>query len=536
MSCCALHTATGYQALIPSLGSIVHNQGLPVMATSNQAAAANPAAANSAFSLATSKKYPQDDGAQRQNNIRQLIKNAFIYTGQHNNNEAAPVCITNGWIAIDGDTITAVGSMDDAPPAADSIVDASGSMILPGFINPHWHESFVAPNDEKPDDSHLHPTPYSNGGDIGALGGMFGFISGVAKRLTPDEALAIARWSLWTQLRSGTTTLGDLGSANTADAMAQAAIDLGMRIRVSRWSSDIMIPNEGHAAIPVANTQEQINDVQQLMDKWHNHRSGLVSAMPTVMGTFGSSDEQLIAMKTIADQYQSPYAMHLGALPNESAAIERVFGKSSIQRVADLGLLSERLMTVHTAFFNDHEYQLLQNAKVKFCYAPGHYGMLGENTLSANGHFAQRLKDGLPLASSTDGDIFYSGGMTEAMRAAHLTSNEIGNCNTVCPPTTALLTGTAYAADALDWGSRLGSIVAGKQADLVFVNKDNWRYRNSQHPLRTFLLTGSSQDIAQVMIAGQTVMQNGASPYFNEAELLDDYQRAAQSARSRIKP
>ena len=533
MSCCALHTAAGYQALMP----LQPKQVSPVITASSRPTAVNAATAtNPEFVLTVKKASSTINRLNKNNDERKVIKNAFIYTAQNSTSAPRLSCLTNGWIAIEGDVISAVGTMDEALPEADSIVDASGAMILPGFVNPHWHESFVAPNDEEPDDSHLQPTPYSNGGDIGALGGMFGFISSVAKRLTPSEAIAIARWSLWTQLRSGTTTLGDLGSANTADAMAQAAIDLGMRIRVSRWSSDIMIPNEGNAAIPVADTQEQINDVQQLMAKWHNHSSGLVCGMPTVMGTFGSSDEQLIAMKSIADQYQSPYAMHLGALPNEDAAIQRVFGKSSVQRVADLGLLSERLMTVHTAFLSKEEYQLLQDTNVKFCYAPGHYGMLGENTLSASGHFSQRLKAGLPLASSTDGDIFYSGGMTEAMRAAHLTSNEIGNCNTICPPTTALLTGTAYAAEALGWGDRIGSIETGKKADLVFINKDNWRYRNSQHPLRTFLLTGSSQDIAQVMVAGQTVMLDGNSPYFNEAELFSDHQRAAESARSRIKP
>lgn len=526
MSCCALHRIGNYQRLMPSTP-----QGVIAAVSSSSAPLDSQSPRKNSFtkSAASTNTLPRSTNTV-DNKLRQTIKNAFIYTG------AEPTCIASGWIALEGSRIVGVGAMSEAPPAADSEIDASGQLVLPGFVNPHWHESFVAPNDDKPDDSQLHPTPYSNGGDIGALGGMFGFIASVAKRLTADEALAIARWSLWTQLRSGTTTLGDLGSANTADAMAQAAIDLGMRIRVSRWSSDIMIPNEGNAAVQVADTQEQINDVQALMDKWYDHNSGLVSAMPTVMATFGSSDEQLSAMKRIADQYQSPYAMHLGALPNESAAIQRVFGKSSIQRIADLGLLSERLMAVHTAFLTPEEFQQLCNHRVNFCYSPGHYGMLGEQTLSANGHFPQMLKDGLAVASSTDGDIFYSGGMTEAMRAAHLTSNEIGNCNTVCPPTKALLTGTRYAAQALGWADRIGSITPGKQADLVFIDTDNWRYRNSQHPLRTFLLTSSSQDIAKVMIAGNTVMHHGNSPYFNESELFEDYQRAAMSARSRIKP
>ncbi len=460
---------------------------------------------------------------------RTLVRNGFLYTGRLDRR-----FIPDAWVLVEGDTISALGEAGRDEPPYDELIDAKGKMILPGFVNPHWHESFVAPNSECADDSHLTPTPYSRGGDIEALGSMFGFISGVAKRLTPGEALAIARWSLWSQLRSGTTALGDLGSANTADAMATAAIELGMRIRVSRWGSDIMIPNGASECRQIADTREQIDDWTALMETWNDHPSGLVGGMPTVMGAFGSSDRQLQAMGEIAARFGSPYGTHLAPLKNERQAVRDVFGLTPVERFDRLGLLTDRLIAVHTAYASEEEYQRLLEAGVHICHSPAHYGMLGERTLSETQQIARFIRDGAPVSCSTDGDVTFIGGMPEAMRAAHLGLNEASNDNTACPPTQALLSATCFGARALGWGDRIGSVESGKQADLVLVDIDDWRYRIGNHPLRTFLATGGSRDVDTVMVAGEVVVRNGASTRFDEKTLLDDYLSAAHSARSRI--
>lgn len=462
-------------------------------------------------------------------NHRILITNGFLYAASLDN-----CVIERAWILLDGNKITALGDMQEVLPEHDEVINAEGKMILPGLVNPHWHESFIAPNFEQADDSHLQATAYSQGGDIESLGAMFGFISQVGNKLSHGEGLAIARFSLWTQLRSGTTALGDVGSANSSDAMAQAAIDLGLRLRVSRWGSDIMIPNQGTSIKPIADSQQQIDDMQALMDNWFEHPSGLVSAMPSVMGAFGSSDQQLRALKDISQRYKVPVATHLAALKNEREAVERVFGVSSIQRFEQFGLLNEQLLAVHTNYATEDEYQLLKRRGVNICHSPAHYGMLGESSISETGQLGRFLKEGGWLSSSTDGDIDFTGGMCEAMRGAHLNHNEAHNSNLLCPPTLALKTGSLYGAKALGWLDKIGSLEVGKEADIVLVNIDDYRYRLSHHPLRTFLVTGNSTDVDTVIIAGQVLLRESKSTVFEEAELFSDYQKAVKSARQRI--
>ena len=460
---------------------------------------------------------------------RLLLHGGFVYT-------ASPErpCLDQGWVLVIGDTIAALGGPDEPEPDHDERWSAHGKLVLPGFVNPHWHESFVAPCHERPDDRDLQRTAFAAGGDIEALGSIFGFIAGVGKRLTHEEALAIARYSMWTQLRSGTTALGDLGSANTADAMAEAAIELGMRIRVSRWGADIMIPRGATTVRKVADTREQIDDWEALMDRWNAHPSGLVGGMPSVMGAFGSSDEQLAAMGEIARRYDAPYATHLAPLRNEREAVQAVFGRSPIERFEDHGLLTDRLLAVHTAYANEREYRLLLERGVHICHAPAHYGMLGEQTMSGTRQLVRFIRDGARVSCSTDGDVTYTGGMPEAMRACHLGHNEVSNDNTTCPPTLVLTMATRHGAAALGWGERIGALEPGKRADIVLVDIDDWRYRLGNHPLRTFLVCGNSKDVDTVFVAGEVVLREGRSTRFDERELWDDYLRAATSARARL--
>jgi len=462
-------------------------------------------------------------------NERQLVRGGYLYTADGDNR-----VVPDSWILVEGTRIRAIGSAQEPAPPHDRVIDARGKLVLPGFVNPHWHESFVAPCHERPDDVGLTPTPYARGGDIEALGSMFGFISAVGDRLRDEEALAIARFSMWTQLRSGTTALGDLGSANRADAMAQAALDLGMRIRVSRWGSDIMIRRGASTFERIADPEQQARDWETLLSTWHEHPSGLVDGMPSVMGAFGSSDEQLAMLRDVSKRYGVPYATHLAPLRSESDALRAVFGKSGVERFDALGLLTDRLLAVHVAFATDAEYARLLDAGVKLCHSPGHYGQLGESSISETRQLGRLLQRGVALSASTDGGITYVGGMAEAMRATHLGHNEALNDNTACPPTTALLAGTRYGAAALHWQDRIGSIEPGKQADLVLVDIDDFRYRVGNHPLRIFLVAGSSRDVHTVMVAGEVVVEDGRSTRFDEAELLRDYQAAAASARARI--
>lgn len=460
-----------------------------------------------------------------------LIRGGFLYSMGETKS-----IISDSWILVDNGTIVSFGKTGIDEPETKNILDASAKMVLPGFVNPHWHESFMAPCNESPDDSHVAHSPYCQGGDIEKLSSMFGFISSISDIIPVEIGVPIALWSMWTQLRSGTTALGDVGSANSFIALANAALQIGIRLRVSRWGSDIMIPNGSSKFVRIADAESQANDWEYLLKNWNTHPSQLIGGMPSIMGCFGSSDEQLKLLKSISEQYNCPYAMHLAPLKNEIASLKRVFNKTAVERVDSFGLLSNRMLAVHTAFASKNEYDLLIKNNVNICHSPAHYGILGESTISETKQIGDFIKAGANVSTSTDGNINYIGGMPEAMRACHLNHSESHNDNTICPPNLTLQTATLNGARALGWEESIGSIDRGKKADLVLVDIDDWRYWQSRHPLQVFLLSGSSKDVHTVIVDGKILIKDGNSTQFDEKELFRCYKKSALEARKLLKP
>ena len=459
-----------------------------------------------------------------------LIRGGFLYTADATNR-----VVPQSWVLVEGARIAAIGDQSTEPPVADRVIDATGKMILPGFVNPHWHESFVeGPDSFKPDDSDLVSTSFSQGADIEGLGRYFRSLANVEDRLDPEDALVIARYSLWTQLRGGTTLIGDTGSLNSADAMAQAALDLGMRINVGRWASDIVIPNEGFGFVREFAWQDVAEDWEKIIARWAAEPTGLVRVMPSVLVSFTSSDEQLLALKSLVDRHGVNYAAHLGAVPNEADANRRAFGKTAVERFDDVGLLGDRLLAVHTNRLTESEFDRLVKTRTNICFSPANYGLLGERSMSETRMAARFIRAGVSVSTSTDGNVSFAGGMPEAMRAMHLMVNESMGDNTACTPTTALACGTRHGAAGLGRGSELGSIEVGKLADLVMINIDEWRYRLVSHPLSVFLVAGCGNDIETVMVGGCIVVEGGRSVLLDEEKLFRDYARVIHRAHEQV--
>ncbi len=78
-----------------------------------------------------------------------LIRNARVVTMDPQRR-----VIADGYVAVEGDTITAVGEMAQCPAQASTVVDASASALLPGFVDSHVHSLDIllrgGPGDDRP--------------------------------------------------------------------------------------------------------------------------------------------------------------------------------------------------------------------------------------------------------------------------------------------------------------------------------------------------------------------------------------------------
>ena len=137
-------------------------------------------------------------------------------------------------IVIDGATISAIGKTEEIDVrfggriAASDVIDASKTLIAPGFINTHVHTFEHLSRGLIPDNLPTRPW---------ALGYFFPFQA----ELTEREAYISARLACLDMIRCGTTCFIDSSILNGnayVDAVVQAVDDLGLRAVLGRGLCD----------------------------------------------------------------------------------------------------------------------------------------------------------------------------------------------------------------------------------------------------------------------------------------------------------
>lgn len=458
-----------------------------------------------------------------------LVRGGAVYTadGDDRIHPDGSVLIVGDRIAAVGDTATVTAlARDDV-----QVLDARGRLVLPGLVNGHWHDMFAMRLPFRgalrpPSDTGDEAGPMAGGGDVPALTMFFDRFVDLAGAMSDDEAEAIARYSLWTQLRSGTTAVGDTGSLNRPERLLTAARAVGIRCSVSTWAGDVVCPPGETTIRRTRSADDVLARIETLLSHAAPVPGGLTRARPSTIYVANMSDDLGRGLRDLADAAGTPVVTHVAALRNESAAVRAYFGTTPVRRLADLGLLTDRLMAVHCAFVDDEERAMLVRAGVHISHSPAKYGATGESTTTGVHPF---LDAGLDVSLSTDGSVYPIGAMPEAMRAAVQAHNELAADPRRVRPTRALAMATRIAARGLGWADEIGSLEPGKQADLVLVRTDGWRYLLNPRPLEAFLTLGGSADIDSVVVAGKVRVDGGRHVTLDEADLERDYLRAVRS-------
>ncbi|MFF7855213.1 amidohydrolase family protein [Streptomyces sp. NPDC007904] len=462
-----------------------------------------------------------------------LITGGTVYTA-----DARETVHARGAVLIVDDKVAAVGPAADVGKAAAALppdvrsglrtTDASRMMVLPGFVNAHWHEMFamgftmrgaLRPVSDREDQVAF----MGGGGDMHQISATFDRFDDLIEAMTPDEAQAIAEYSMWTQLRGGVTTLGDMGSLNRPRSMVAAARRLGMRFSASTWASDAVCPPDRATFRRTRDTDTVLAGFESLLGVVAADTSGRIRCRPNVSYVTNMSDELARGMAELVARHDLPFATHVGALRNEVELMRTYYGETGLRRLSELGLLDDRLMAGHAAHLDEHEQKLMLAARAHISHSPGKYGPSGENALTGTGVVPALRRAGLDVSLSTDAAALPGAGIAETMRAAWQMYNEMAADQTEVLPTDALAMATRIAARGLRWDDCVGSLEPGKQADLLLIPADDWRYLLNPRPLESFLWLAGSADVHTVVVGGRTLVENGRGVEVDERALRDRY-------------
>lgn len=296
-------------------------------------------------------------------------------------------------------------------------------------------------------------------------------------------------------LRGGTTCFADMYFF--PDAVAKAATSAHMRVQLSSPVLDF-------PTVWAQNPQEYIVKATELHDDYRN--SELVYTAFGPHAPYTISDAPLSKILTLAEELDLPIHMHVHETAAEVAEAVKNTGKRPLQRLADLGLLSPRMVCVHMTELQDEEIELIHKMGAHVVHCP-------ESNLKLASGFCpvdRLLQGGVNVALGTDGCASNNDlDMFSEMKTAALLAKGVARSAGAVPAQQALQMATINSARALGLGDRIGSIESGKFADLTAVRLDTLNAMPLFNPVSQLVYSTQASQVSDVWIGGKAVLQQG---------------------------
>ena len=233
----------------------------------------------------------------------------------------------------------------------------------------------------------------------------------------------------------------------------------------------------------------------------------LVSTSLAPHAPYTVADESFARIRVLSDQLDVPVHLHLHETAQEVEDAKREHGARPFARMQALGLINDHLIAVHMTHLTDAEIAACAQHGVSVAHCP-------ESNLKLASGFcpAEKLRRAdVNLAIGTDGAASNNDlDMLGETRTAALLAKAVAGDASAFDAAFALQAATLNGARALGLGERIGSIVPGKQADLVAVRLDALETQPLYNAISQIVYATGRHQVGDVWIAGVRKVENGA--------------------------
>ncbi len=230
------------------------------------------------------------------------------------------------------------------------------------------------------------------------------------------------------------------------------------------------------------------------------------------------SDKTFERIATLAAQLDLPIHIHLHETRHEIDESLQQYGVRPLERLRRLGLVDPRLIAVHAVHMTADEIALLAEHDVSIAHCPTSSMKLASGIAPVAGMLAAGLRVGLGsdgAASNNRLDVF------REMRHAALLAKASSGDATAAGAHQVLRMATLSGAEALGLGAAIGSLIAGKFADLCAVRLDDWLLQPCFDPASHLVYAAGRENVSHVWTEGKLRFCDGKPTTIDQAELLD---------------
>jgi cytosine/adenosine deaminase-related metal-dependent hydrolase len=396
--------------------------------------------------------------------------------------------LADGAVAFADGEILAVGGFDQVAvrfPDAQVVGDRLG-IVLPGLVNAHTHLSEA-----------LLP---GMGEELTLFEWGSRIVFPAGQHLTREMARVGSMLKGAELLLSGVTTVNDMFCHTNIGSLASlGAVDgleaMGLRGVVAFGGEDVFDPH------PL----DGFMDEHEALAK-RCAASRLVGFRLGIGTLLGQSDRLLAASAATAAEHGWAVHTHLAEVREELVQARLRWGRGTVERAAEVGLLELPVLAAHCVWVDEAEIRLLADAGVTVVHNPV------ANMILASGvcPVPALRRAGMPVGLGTDGAASNdSQNMLEAVKAAALLQKVARLDPRALTAGDVLAMATIEGAHALGLDGLVGSLEPGKRADLVRLTGDRPGLANVHNAFQQVVYCTSPADVADVWVDGERRVASG---------------------------
>ena len=398
----------------------------------------------------------------------------------------------NGVIAVEDGIITYAGAATSYARQSepDEVLDAAGCVALPGLVNAHTHCAMTLLRGFA-DDMDLKPW-------------LEEMVWPTEMKLTAEDVYWGVMLGSVEMLRAGVTCFNDM--YHYAEAGVRAAIDAGIRA----CPSGVLL-----GFLPAA---------EEMLAKALEFTAGLAAqGHPRIHPMLGPHapytcpDHLLRRVAEGAAEQGIAIHIHVAETKHEVDESLAAHGRTPVERLDGLGLFEVPVNAAHCVWVSDHDIDLLAERRVGVVHCPGSNMKLASGVCPV----PKLLARGVTVGLGTDGAASNNNlDLLEEVRLAALVHKVHDLDPKVVNAEQALTLATRGSAQALGLGEVIGTLEAGKRADVAIIDLSAPHLTPGHHVVSDLVYAARASDVVHTIVDGVVVMRDRRITHLDEEQII----------------
>jgi 5-methylthioadenosine/S-adenosylhomocysteine deaminase len=431
--------------------------------------------------------------------------------------------IEDGAVAIRDGSIVEVGRRDSVRKEhrCDRVLDARGKAIIPGFVNAHTH------NSEK-----LLAGLYD---DLDLYSWLQKVINPMMIHQTREDCYFASLLAQLEMIKSGITCFSDLFDTtieNILDTLLSTVDKSGMRAVLSReiFTRDIM-PDELRVSVADDIDEKMIADTMQCVKKG-KLANGRATMRLGIGGVSYASQSLLSKIRALATKSGIGIHVHVAESTDEMKFFKRREKTTPVKYAHKIGLLGPDVLAAHCVWLDREDIRLLKETGTKVAYNPVSNMKLADGVAP----IPQMLEEDVGVGLGTDGAASNDNlDMFACMRLGSYLQKVAALDPSRLPSKKMLEMATIGGAKAIQKEHMIGSVEAGKKADLTLIDLKAPNMVPVHDIITQIVCSGSPSNVDTVIIDGEIILQGRHFTQLNETAIVEEAQRRAADLVERMK-